>query len=194
MTIQIPVDFSAIVFRDAEGKELPQRWAEPFARAVLETASAMWRKGTKIEFRFGTYERVTEEMPEGLSPDPLTEDGFHYLVSRHKAGNGVRVLLVERLDPPKVRGLSREDARVCLVTYGADQGPVSRYLGHELGHLLGLDHVDAHLNRDPGQERENAAAMANLMFSGALSPANGLNADQLSRVKRSALVRRFGAR
>ena len=65
---------------------------------------------------------------------------------------------------------------------------------HELGHLLALPHVDGARRSGPGQEREIAAWMRNLMYSGALNPAAELTAAQVRLARSSALARRFGGR
>jgi hypothetical protein len=80
------------------------------------------------------------------------------------------------------------------VAYGADASPISRMLAHELGHLLGLPHIDEGRTGGPGQEQQVAAWLRNLMYSGALNPAAELTTDQVRLARSSALARRFAGR
>src|SRR5690242_8207644 len=131
MPIQIPADLSIVTLR-SEGRELPQRWTEDLARSVLQGASGLLRSLVDIEFRLGTCERVVEEMPTGARADVVDEPGYHFLAAAHRAGNGVRVLLVDRVSRPELGGEARHETRVCLIAYGSDQGSTSRMLAHEL--------------------------------------------------------------
>lgn len=193
MPIQIPADLTIVTLRTG-GRELAQRWAEPHARSVLKSASELLRARADIQFSLGTCEAVTEEMPEGARADAVDEPGYHFLAAAHRAGNGVRILLVDRVARAELGGQSRHETRVCLVTYGADVGATSRMLAHELGHLLELPHVDGVGRAGPGQERQVAARLRNLMYSGALNPAAELTPDQVQRARASALASRFGRR
>ena len=191
MPIQIPADLTIVTLRDS-GRELPQRFTEAHARTLLQRASELLQARADIAFRAGTCERVVEEMPAGARSDVVDDAGYHFLSAAHRAGSGVRVLLVDRVSRPELGGESVAQTRVCLVPYGADVGSTSRFLAHEFGHLLGLDHADAARREGPGQERQAAAWMRNLMNSGALHPDAELTPDQVRQARSSALARRFG--
>ena len=191
MSIQIPADLTIVTLRASE-VELPQRFTEPYARTILHQASELLRTRADIQFRAGTCEQVVEEMPTGARSDAVDEAGYHFLAAAHRAGTGARVLLVDRTSRPELGGQSRHQTRVCLVAYGSDQGAVSRMLAHEFGHLLELPHVDEARRTGPGQERQIAGWMRNLMYSGALNPSAELTPDQVKRARSSALARHFG--
>lgn len=191
MPIQIPADITIVTLRK-DGKEMPQRWTEPYARSVLKGASDLFTTRAQIAFTLASCQKVVESMPTGARADALDLAGYHFLSAAHRAGNGVRVLLVDRVSRPELGGQSRHETRVCFVTYGADAGATSRMLAHEFGHLLELEHIDQVRNAGPGQEREVAARMRNLMYSGALNPAAELTPEQVQRARSSALARRFG--
>lgn len=191
MPIQIPADLTIVTLR-AAGRELPQRFTETYARSLLQRASELLRARADIEFRLGSCETVVEEMPAGVRSDIVDESGYHFLAAAHRAGIGVRVLLVDRVSRAELGGQARYQTRVCLIAYGADVGATSRILAHELGHLLELPHVDEGRRGGPGQEREVAAWMRNLMYSGALNPDAELTPDQVRQARSSALARRFG--
>jgi hypothetical protein len=191
MSIQIPADVTIVTLR-ASGSELPQRFTETHARSLLQSASDVLRARADVEFPLGICERVVDEMPAGSAADVVDEQGYHYLAATHRAGRGVRVLLVDRVSRRDLGGQSRHQTGVCLVAYSADVPSTSRMLAHELGHLLELDHVDLARRAGPGQERQTAAWMRNLMYSGALNPDAELTPDQVRQARSSTLARRFG--
>jgi hypothetical protein len=190
MPIQIPTDLTIVTLR-VDGQELPQRFDEPTAQTILQQASELLRARAQIQFRLGTCERVVEEMPAGVQAEVVDESGYHYLAAAHRAGTGTRVLLVDKTSRPELGGQARHETRVCLLAYGSDLGATSRMLAHEFGHLLELPHVDAR-RTGPGQERQVANWMRNLMYSGALNPSAELTQDQVRQARSSALARRFG--
>ena len=193
MAITIPADLTIVTLRSGGG-ELAQRWTEQYATAILRQASDLLRSRTNIEFSRESVEQVVEEMPSGATSDTVDETGYHFLAAAHKAGNGVRAILVDRVSRPDLGGQSRQQTRVCLVAYASDPASTSRMLAHELGHLLSLPHVDSDRRPGPGQERLVASWMRNLMYSGALNPAAELSDTQVRAARSSPLARRFGGR
>ena len=191
--IRIPTDVTIVTLRNA-GQNLPQRWTETYARSVLEAASSILRTRSNVEFRLGTIEPVIEEMPAGARADMVDEAGYHYLSAAHRAGNGVRVLMVDRVSQRDLGGQARHETRVCLVAYGGDTQATARILAHELGHLLELNHPDEARQAGPGQEREVAAWLRNLMYSGVINPAAELTPVQIQNARSSVLARRFAGR
>src|SRR5215470_1029044 len=193
MAITIPADLTIVTLRSGGG-ELAQRWTEQYATALLRQASDLWRSRTNIEFSRESVEQVVEEMPSGATSDTVDEVGYHFLAAAHKAGDGVRAILVDRVSRADLGGPSRQETRVCLVAYGSDPASTSRMMAHELGHLLSLPHVDSERRPGPGQERLVASWMRNLMYSGALNPAAELTDTQVRAARSSPLARRFGGR
>jgi hypothetical protein len=191
MPLQIPADMTIVTLR-AGGRELPQRWTDEHARSVFRSASDLLRARADIQFSLGTCERVVEEMPASSQADVVDESGYHYLAAAHRAGRGARIILVDRVSRRELGGQARHETRVCLVAYGEDVASTGRMLAHELCHLLELPHVDDARRPGPGQERQIAAWLRNLMYSGALNPAAELDAAQVQRARSSGLARRFG--
>lgn len=114
MPISIPADIAIVTLRVA-GQELPQRFTESFARTLLQQASDLLKTRADIEFRLNGCERVVEEMPAGASADTVDEAGYHFLAAAHRAGIGVRILLVDRVSRTELGGEARYQTRVCLV-------------------------------------------------------------------------------
>ena len=141
MAITIPADLSIVTLRSRAG-ELAQRWTEEYATSVLKQASDLLRSRANIEFSRASIEQVMEEMPSGAASETVDEAGYHFLTATHKAGNGVRALLVDRVARAELGGQSRQQTRVCLIPYGSDAAATSRMMAHELGHLLSLPHID----------------------------------------------------
>jgi hypothetical protein len=190
VAITIPTDLTIVTLR-RRGAGLAQRWTEDHATAILAMASDLWRSRANIEFPRATVEHVVEEMPTGAAAETVDETGYHFLTAAHKAGAGVRALLVDRVSRPELGGQSRQQTGVGLIAYGADVAATSRMLAHELGHLLSLPHGRG---PGPGQESQLAAWMRNLMYSGALNPAAELTQTQVQAARSSPLARRFGGR
>lgn len=191
MPIRIPADITIVTLRRA-GRTLAQRWTESHARSVFQGANGILSARANIEFRLGTCQQVVEEMPSGSRQDVVDESGYHFLSAAHKARTGIRILLVDRVARRDLGGQARHQTRVCLVAYGADAAATGRMLAHEMGHLLELSHADVGRRAGPGQERQAAAWIRNLMYSGALNPAAVLTPNQARRARASALARRFG--
>lgn len=190
MPLSIPTDLTIVTLRH-HGQEQRQRWTDQHARAVLQAASRLWQSLAGIDFRLGALQRVTEEMPAGVRSDVMTEPGLHFLIRFHPPRTGIRAFLVDQTDRPELGGQARHQTRCCLVKYAADVGSCSRMMAHEFGHLLELHHVDVG-PRGPGHERQVAAWMQNLMFSGALHLSPQLTAAQVQQAQGSALARRCG--
>ncbi len=192
MPIQIPADLTIVTLRNSGGV-LPQRFTEDYASSLLQNASALLQSLIDVSFRQASIETVIEEMPGDTRSDVVTEAGYHYLAASHRAGTGVRVLFVDRVDRAELGGQARYQTRVCLISYTTDEGSsATRIVAHELGHLLELPHIDEARISGPGREREVAARMRNLMYSGALNPAAELNASQRQIARSSGIARRFG--
>ncbi len=192
MPITIPADLTIVTLRQS-GAELGQRFTEEYAESLLKGASDLLQSRIDIAFRKNSIQTVIEEMPRDVRSDVVTEAGYHYLAAVYRAGNGVRVLFVDSVDRAELGGQARYQTRVCLVAYRTDEGSAAtRMLAHELGHLLELPHIDEVRISGPGREREVAARMRNLMYSGALNPAAEINPSQRRIARGSALARRFG--
>ena len=191
MPIVIPANLTIVTLRTG-GANQPQRFTERLAADLLRLANTLWQDRAEITFPLASCQSVVEEMPPGMRADVVDDNGYHFLVSRYRAGAGVRVLFVDRTARAELGGQSRAQTRVCFIKYEANQGAASRMLAHELGHLLELHHVDDPSLAGPGNEAMQATWLRNLMYSGALNPDAEINADQRQQARSSALARQFG--
>lgn len=189
MLIQIPADLTIVTLRAASS---PQRFTPVYTQQLLTQASAMLESRANIKFSRGECASVTEDMPPGMRADVVDDQGFHFLASRYRAGRGVRVLFVDRLAQAEIGGRAREEKKLTIIPYSQDAASTARKLAHELGHLLGLGHIDEGFVRQPGNETQAAQLNRNLMYSGALNPEALLTPTQISSMRGSRLARQFG--
>jgi hypothetical protein len=187
MPIIIPADLTVVTISGQQ-----QRFTLQSAENLLQLASTIWQSRADISFRRASCEAVTETMPAGVRADVIDDGGYHYLASRYRAVNGVRVLFVDRTARADLGGQSRAQTLVCFIKYEPNDQAASRILAHELGHLLELHHLDNQAQAGPGNEARVASWMRNLMYSGALNPDAEINDTQRTTARSSALARRFG--
>jgi len=84
--------------------------------------------------------------------------------------------------------LNSDPEASCFVQWYGKTEANGRALAHELGHLLGLDHVKV----DYSNERRAAKQIGNLMVEG-LTTGTDLAPDQIQSAKASKLAKKFGA-
>lgn len=193
MAIIIPTDLTIVTLRDGE-RRLPQRWTTEHAVATLRLASDLLKSQADIEFPLGRCEQVIETIPPGSATDAVDESGYEHLAATYKAGEGVRLLAVDRTAATEIGAHAAQRTGVCVIPYGADLGVTARMLAHGLGHLLALPHVDSGRRLESRPASQVAAWTKNLMYSGALGRSPELSPTQVQAARSSPLARRFGGR
>ncbi|HEY7541250.1 MAG TPA: hypothetical protein VIF11_13970 [Methylomirabilota bacterium] len=193
MAIIIPADLTIVSLRDGE-RRLPQRWTTEHAIAALRLASDLLKSQANIEFALGRCEQVVETMPPAGATDAVDESGYEHLAATYRAGEGVRVLAVDRAAATEIGAHASQQTRVCVIPYGADLNATSQRLAHGLGHLLALPHVDSGRSLASSSASQVAAWTKNLMYSGALGRSPELSPTQVQAARSSPLARRFGGR
>jgi len=191
VAIIIPADLTIVTLRDGE-RPLPQRWTTEHAVAALRLASDLLKSQADIEFPLGRCEQVVETIPAGAT-DAVDESGYEHLAATYEAGDGVRVLAVDRA-ATEIGAHAAQRTRVCVIPYGADLGATARMLAHGLGHLLALPHVDSGRSLESIPASQVASWTKNLMYSGALGRSPALSPTQVQAARSSPLARRFGGR
>ena len=193
MAIIIPADLTIVTLSDGE-RPLPQRWTTEHAIAALRLASDLLKSQADIEFHLGRCEQVVETIPPAGATDAVDESAYERLAVTYKAGEGVRVLVVDRVAAMEIGAHAAHRTRVCVIPYEADLGATARMLAHGLGHLLALPHVDSGRSLESTSASQVAAWTKNLMYSGALGRSPGLSPTQVQAARSSPLARRFGGR
>jgi len=193
VAIIIPADLTIVTLSDGE-RPLPQRWTTEHAIAALRLASDLLKSQADIEFPLGRCEQVIETIPPAGATDAVDESGYEHLAVTYKAGEGVRVLAVDRVAATEIGVHAAQRTRVCVIAYEADLGATARMLAHGLGHLLALPHVDSGRSLESTSASQVAAWAKNLMYSGALGRSPGLSPTQVQAARSSPLARRFGGR
>jgi hypothetical protein len=192
MPISIPADLTIVTLR-ANGVDQEQRFTERYAATLLQLASTLWTAYADVAFQRASCNTVIEELPPNMRTDVVDDSGYHFLVARHRAGAGVRVLFVNNTARPELGGQARHEKRVCMIRYLANADQAARILAHELGHLLELPHIDDPNVQGPGTESIRSTWMRNLMFSGSLVPDAEISDDQRAAARSSALAQRFSS-
>jgi hypothetical protein len=193
--LQIPADLTIVTLKD-EKQTYPQRFTPQYAQQLLTQASSILESRANIRFTRGECKSVTEEVQKGMKADAVDETGFHYLTARFRAGQGVRVIFIDKLANPKIGGRSREEKKMVILPYETDLGGTALKLAHELVHLLGItphiDEVPGSVTNSPGNEAQYSQIRNNLMYSGGLSNEALLTQSQIGTMRSSRLARQFG--
>jgi hypothetical protein len=192
MLLQIPADLTILTLKDHK-QTYTTRFTPQFAKQLLTNASALLESRANIKFSLGQCTADTAEVPPGTRADALDDTGFHFLSAKYRAGNGVRVLLVDKMARDEIGGRAREEKKITIVPYNSDPASTARKLAHEFCHLLGIEkHINEGASPEPGKEAEWANMSKNLMYSGSLNPEALLTPAQVATMRSSKLARQFG--
>lgn len=171
-----------------KGVEEAEKWSGDAAREALIVVNAIW---SKANVAFVIHDCVKDK-PLDMAKSARNNDQrlLDVLSFRHMPDNLVHIYLVNPIQNLSAGGSSYLDSDpepASFVQWYASGAPNGRAWAHELGHLMSLDHVEI----DYANERRAAALNSNLMTKG-LSTGTDLTDKQISRVKGSNLVKRFG--
>lgn len=159
--------------------------------AAFDAAGVANRIWTKAGLQFAIKDCAVDQpldMAKGSrSDDQRVLDVLSY---RRPAAGLVNVFLINAQPNLTAGGssyLNSDPEPACFVQWYGKTDANGRALAHELGHLLGLDHMKVEYSN----ERRAAKQINNLMVEG-LTTGTDLVPDQIQSAKTSKLARKFG--
>jgi hypothetical protein len=171
-----------------KGVREAEKWSCAAAKEALNVVNAIWLKANIV---FVIKDCITDK-PLDMAKSARNNDQrlLDVLSLRHKPDNLVHIYLVNSIENLSAGGGSYANSDpepASFIQWYSAVDANGRAWAHELGHLMGLDHVEI----DYADERQ-AALRSNLMTKG-LSMGRDLTDKQIGRVKGSKLVSRSGA-
>ena len=182
----IPLHVLITPFSD-KGDAETASWSCSAAFDAVSVANRIW---TKANLQFAVKDCGVDkplDMAKGSrSDDQRVLDVLSY---RRPAAGLVNVFLINAQPNLSAGGssyLNSDPEPACFVQWYGKTDANGRALAHELGHLLGLDHVKV----DYSNERSAAKQIGNLMVEG-LTTGTDLAPAQIQSAKGSKLARKF---
>ena len=170
------------------GVEEATRWSCDAANEALKQVNAIWQKA-KVGF---VIDDCIVDKPLDMAKSARNDDKrlLGVLSFRHDPDNHVHIYLVNSIENLVAGGgsyLDSDPEAASFVQWYGNAVTNGRALAHELGHLMSLDHMKI----DYFQARQAALLRNNLMVEGMITGSD-LTPKQISQVKGSKLVKRFG--
>ncbi len=170
-----------------KGVEEAAKWSCDSAKEALKEVNEIW---SKANIAFVMNECVMDkplDMAKSVrNSDKRVLDG---LSLRYKPDNLVHIYLVSPIANLAAGGgsyLDSDPEPASFIQWYYNVVANGRAWAHELGHLMSLDHVEIDYSN-----QKQTALRSNLMTKG-LTQGRDLTAKQISSVKGSKLVKRFG--
>ncbi len=184
----VPLNIVVTPFSE-RGQTEPSTWTGTDASDALRVANHIWMP-TNIQFHL--KQDIVFDTPLDLPKGSRTRDQLvlDVLSDRRPAGTLVHVFLINRVQGLVAGGLSylnSDPEAACFVQQYDNATSSGRALAHELGHLLGLDHVKV----DYQNERLAKVQLNNLMVEG-LTVGTSLTPAQIKTAKGGKLAKKFG--
>jgi hypothetical protein len=184
----IPLNIVVTPFAE-RGQVEPSAWTGTDPTDALRVANTIWHPAN---IQFHLKQDVVFDTPLDLPKGSRTHDQLvlDVLSDRRPAGTLVNVFLINRV-PGLIAGgtsyLNSDPEAACFVQKYDNAASSGRALAHELGHLLGLDHVKVNYQK----ERLARTQVNNLMVEG-MTVGTSLTPDQIKTAKGGKLIKRFG--
>jgi hypothetical protein len=184
----VPVNLVVTPFSE-RGQVETSTWTGTDPTDALRVANTIWMAAN---IQFHLKQDVVFDTPLDLPKGTRTRDQvvLDGLSIRRPAGTLVNVFLINRVPGLTAGGLSYLNSNpeaACFVQQYDNATSSGRALAHELGHLLGLDHVKV----DYQNERHAKTQINNLMVEG-MTVGTSLTPDQIKTAKGGKLIRKFG--
>jgi len=183
----IPIHILITPFAE-KGEAEASTWSCSTAFDAVSVANRIWL-AAKIQF---ALKDCTVDTPLDMAKGSRSDDQrvLDVLSYRRPAGGSVNVFLINSVPNLTAGGssyLNSDPEAASFVQWYGKTDANGRALAHELGHLLGLDHVKV----DYKNERRAAKQITNLMVEG-LTTGTDLLPDQIISAKGSKLAKKFG--
>ena len=184
----VPLNLLVTPFSE-RGQVEPSTWTGTSPADALRVANTIWMPAN---IQFHLKQDVVLDTPLDLPKGTRTHDQvvLDGLSIRRPAGTLVNVFLINRVPGLTAGGtsyLNSDPEAACFVQQYDNATSSGRALAHELGHLLGLDHVKV----DYQNERLARTQVQNLMVEG-MSVGTSLTPDQIKTAKGGKLSKKFG--
>jgi hypothetical protein len=182
----IPLQIYITPFAQKGVKE-PAKWSCDAATVALNVVNAIWSKAS-VQF---VIHQCLEDKPLDMAKNARNNDQrlLDVLTSRHMPDDFVHIFLVNPIENLTAGGTSYIDSDpepASFVQWYSNAVSNGRAWAHELGHLMGLDHVEIDYTN-----AKQAAALGNNLMTKGLSMGKDLTRNQIGKVQGSKLVKRF---
>jgi hypothetical protein len=184
----VPLNILVTPFSE-RGQTEPSTWTGTDPTDALRVANNIWMPAN---IQFHLKRDVVFDTPLDLPKGSRTRDQLvlDVLSDRRPAGTLANVFLINRVPGLSAGGtsyLNSDPEAACFVQQYDNATASGRALAHELGHLLGLDHMKV----DYQNERLAKTQVNNLMVEG-LTIGTSLTQSQISAAKGGKLSKKFG--
>lgn len=184
----VPLNIVVTPFSE-RGQAEPSTWTGTGPSDALRVANTIWMHAN---IQFHLKQDVVFDAPLDLPKGSRTHDQLvlDVLSDRRPAGTLVNVFLINQVQGLIAGGLSylnSDPEAACFVQKYDNATSSGRALAHELGHLLGLDHVKV----DYQNERLAKTQVSNLMVE-EWTVGTSLTPSQIKSAKGGKLGKKFG--
>ena len=160
-------------------------WTQGNLSSVITQTNRVWQQAG-IKFAVKQTSSQSVQMPGTSSSAVIDNPGFFFLQSRVAPQGRITVGLVNQVIGSATAGMATIRGRFTLQPHrGIAQHYKPLVLAHELGHILGLDHVTSNSR----SARTRLAATSNLMTPGIIRATPVLTRPQIATAKASASQR-----
>jgi hypothetical protein len=184
----VPLNIVVTPFSE-RGQTEPSTWTGTDPTDALRVANTIWMRGN---VQFHLKQDVVFDTPLDLPKGSRTRDQLvlDVLSDRRPAGTLVNVFLINRVQGLIAGGLSylnSDPEAACFVQQYDNATSSGRALAHELGHLLGLDHVKVDY-----QKESLAKTQVNNLMVEEWTVGTSLTTSQITTAKGGKLAKKFG--
>lgn len=172
---QVNLNIAFITIETASGS-VGSGWDATKINAIVRQTNQVWRQAN-ITFSVQQQHNHTLRMPGTSSTAVIDRPGFFFLQSQVAPRGQITIGLVNQVAGSETAGMATVGGRFTVQPHvGVSESYKPLALAHELGHILGLEHVTT----DSRVPAEQLAATSNLMTPGIIRANPLLTAPQIS--------------